>query len=157
SAYQTIVARDGNFQEVPYGATTPPLPYLPDPVAGGASVRKIVPNGISTADPTKIPFNGTWPASHPVHLRLREAAPPPTWDHTARLFVVSLPKGRTATYELGCYMDTGTLGNDPESDNVKDLALFNYWNAVVTPRKGLHRDRKVFWADATAGRNEQLT
>jgi uncharacterized membrane protein len=157
TAYHTFVKLDGNFPDEPYGATPPALPYLPDPVARGASLRQIVPNA-PPADPTKIPFDGTWPARQPFRLRLVEGSAPPTWDPAQRLFIVSLEKGRTATYELGSYMDTGSLGVDPTADDVKDLALFNYWDSIVTPRR--HRpplDRTVYWAEVTAGHNEQLT
>src|SRR5262249_45863687 len=80
------------------------------------------------------------------------------WDAAQRVFAVSLPKGRTKTYELGCYMDTGTLGDTPADDDVKDLAVFNYWNGIVDPRRRRPpADRKVLWAEVAAGRNEQLT
>jgi len=157
AAYQTFVNLDGSFPDEPYGATPPALPYLPDPVARGASLREIVPNA-PPADPTKIPFDGVWPARQPFRLRLIEGDAPPTWDATQRAFTVSLPKGRSATYELSSYMDTGALGDSPATDDVKDLALFNYWESVVAPRRGRPPlDRKIYWADVTAGRNEQLT
>src|SRR5262249_29680840 len=147
TAYQTFVKFDGDFSDSPYGATPPALPYLPDPVARGASLREVVPNA-PPADATKIPFDGTWPACQPFRLRLVAGSAQPTWDPAQRLFTVSLPKGRSATYELASYMDTGTLGANPASDDVKDLALFNYWDSIVTPRRGRPPlDRTVYWAE----------
>ena len=157
AAYQTFVNLDGSLPEEPYGATPPALPYLPDPVARGAHLRELVANA-PPADPVKIPFDGAWPARQPFRLRLIEGDAPPTWDATQRVFTIALPKGRSATYELSSYMDTGALGDSPSADDVKDLGLFNFWASVVTPRRGrppLHRE--IFWAEITAGKNEQLT
>ena len=156
AAYSMLRDLDGSFPEAPYGSVPPALPYLPDPIARGASLRVPTPLNSPQQDPVKIPFDGTWPRLEPFRLLLREGSDPPAWDAVQRLFTVSLAKGRTATYELASYIDAGTLAPDPADDDVKDLALFDYWNSIEA-RPTWHPYRTTFWAEVVAGRNEQLT
>ncbi|MGX8910248.1 hypothetical protein ACR820_34355 [Streptomyces netropsis] len=80
------------------------LPYLPDPLARGVSLR-----GLPGAGPNETyAFTGTWPQARPLRLRIEEGnAAPRLFNGVVTVF---LPKGETATVRMSCRLDATDLG-----------------------------------------------
>jgi len=113
------------------------LPYLPDPLAraaafrdlpgtSGRSIARVVPGAgaaqpvtyEATADPqprrgtaTIVEFGGRddWQLVLPFRFALADGAAAPTWDPSARLLTVSVPKGTTHVVPLSACCDVADL------------------------------------------------
>jgi hypothetical protein len=114
SAYNTLVQLDGAFSDVPYGAAPPSLPYLPDPVARGASFD--LEPGVQQPQsvPLQAPFSGTWPSLRGVRLLLQEGAGGPVSDVTNGTLTFNLLKSQTRQFNLACFA------------NPADFLVFDY-------------------------------
>ena len=105
-ATRSIVVRNSSsFADAPYGANPPALPYLPDPLAGGASFFSFGTNVVGTpllAPPQPLT---DWPDFAPLRLQLNEApvTSAPVWDPTSRTVTVGLAKGEVTSMILSSY------------------------------------------------------
>ncbi|MFI9719900.1 hypothetical protein ACIHFE_09630 [Streptomyces sp. NPDC052396] len=125
------------------------LPYLPDVLARGISLR-----GLPGAAPNEtFDFPGPWPQAKPLRLRIVEGEGPPVWDGLLeRQLTVFLPKAETATVRMSCRLDPA------------DLELLGQWRLLTgsplwnDPATGLPQDKKdELTAAAAAGENWMLT
>jgi hypothetical protein len=77
------------------------VPYLPDPLARGASLR-----GLPGAEPNHlVEFPGQWPESWPFQLRIEEGDQAPLWNAAARVLTVYLPKAEVAHVLLSSVLE----------------------------------------------------
>lgn len=120
AAYGLIVAREARtFRDLPsarpdgdteyYDVDGLAVPYLPDPLARGALLRGL---GSGPVPDVTVPFDGTWPDSAAVRLRLRERmAGDPEFAFTPglRRLDVFLPKAERRTVRLSCVPDPAIL------------------------------------------------
>ena len=125
-AFGRMQGRDGQWPEAPdpglFGPVSPPLPYLPDPLAQQASLD-FDPDLLRVQNPPPpllLPFDGAWPAAQPLRLRLVEGQGDPQWDAATRLLTVPVPAGQTRSFNLSCL---------PADD--AGLALFDWWQALI--------------------------
>ena len=106
--YEIIVKRDvalggdnadhpdpSTEQEHVFGTDRLPLPYLPDPLAHGASLYGLP--GVAPATPfVEATYAGTWPALQPFRIKIVDPAgaspAPPHWDAAARVLIVEVAK-----------------------------------------------------------------
>ncbi|MEV5508337.1 hypothetical protein [Streptomyces orinoci] len=125
------------------------LPYLPDVLARGISLR-----GLPGAAPNEtFDFPGPWPQAEPLRLRIVEGDGPPEWQGPLeRQLTVFLPKAETVTVRMSCRMDPA------------DLQLLGQWRLLTDsplwndPATGLPQDKKdELAAAAAAGENWMLT
>src|SRR5262249_52413140 len=134
-AYNLIVAReagtfseggssDGNSYLLPYfPVENLKKPYLPDPMARGASFR-----GLPRQPPVKpllVNFGYAdgqkWPDARPFRIMLVEAnTPASAFDPVARVLKIALPKGDMARVRYSSFLD------------VPDLALMGIWQWIDT-------------------------
>jgi hypothetical protein len=108
ATYQLIVDNDGILRAVEPAAQLL-LPYFPDPLAAGATIRS---TQIDVApgpedEVVKIAFDGDWPDVRPFRIRIAEisAVKEPTWFEAERLLVLPLPKAEIAEIWLSSYVD----------------------------------------------------
>ncbi|MBM3500327.1 MAG: hypothetical protein FJX74_16850, partial [Armatimonadetes bacterium] len=115
ATYQLITENDGALAEVE-PAEQLALPYLPDPLALGATIRstQIDVDPGPEDEVFKVPFDGDWPDVQPFRIRLvesRAAGEGPNWGAAQRRLVLPLPKGETAEIWLSCYTDEPQIPN----------------------------------------------
>ncbi|MGZ9190302.1 MAG: hypothetical protein ACXW39_09630, partial [Nitrospira sp.] len=93
------------------------LPYLPDPLCGGAIIRLSPTPGESEEHVLEFRSEGKWYELQPVKLRLEEgnSASAEFVDPFHRQFVIRLPRGRTARLRMNSLL----LG-DPELFGIMD-------------------------------------
>jgi hypothetical protein len=103
SAYKTLVELDGAFSDVPYGAVPPSLPYLPDPIARGASFD--LEPGVQQPQsiPLQASFSGTWPRLQGIRLLLQEGSGGPVLDVANGALTFNLLKSQTRQLNLACF------------------------------------------------------
>ena len=95
--YAQIKAHDGWLKEVE-PAEKLDLPYLPDPLALGASMSGLP--GTSGVRTVEFYSQTKWPEAQPFRLKLVEGNAAPQWDAAARVLTVSLPKAEVAEFSL---------------------------------------------------------
>ncbi|UQI46487.1 hypothetical protein M1P56_20105 [Streptomyces sp. HU2014] len=125
------------------------LPYLPDVLARGVSLR-----GLPGADPNQTyDFPGPWPQAKPLRLKIVEGEGPPRWGGPFnRELTVFLPKAEFATVRVSCHLAPA------------DLELFRNWQLLTSsklwndPVTGLPQQKKEELTAASAdGENWMLT
>lgn len=94
------------------------LPYLPDPLAQGASLAGL-PGEMSSASAQIYHFQGTqhlpvrqldygktteWPDLQPFRIKLAEGDKEPDWNDQERMLTVFLPKAGVARFKLSSFM-----------------------------------------------------
>ncbi|MFI1972453.1 hypothetical protein [Streptomyces cinnamoneus] len=125
------------------------LPYLPDVLARGVSLRGL-PGG---APNETYDFPGPWPEAKPLRLKIVEGDGPPFWSSLLeRELTVRLPKATVATVRMSCRVD-------PE-----DLPLLRAWGLLTgsalwnDPVTGLPQAKKdELTAAAVDGENWMIT
>ncbi|MFF7726953.1 hypothetical protein [Streptomyces sp. NPDC008001] len=122
------------------------LPYLPDVLARGVSLR-----GLPGARPNETyDFTGPWPQARPLRLRIEEGDGPPS-PPVNGVITVFLPKGRTATVRMSCRVDAA------------DLGLFRVWRLLTgsalwnDPVRLPQQKKDELTAAAAAGENWMIT
>jgi hypothetical protein len=87
------------------------LPYLPDPLCGGAMIRLSFAPDHSEEHLLAFTSNGDWHEPLPVRVRLEEGpvASAQFVDASQRLFIIRLPRGRTARLRM-----SSLLRGDPD-------------------------------------------
>ncbi|MBT2382940.1 hypothetical protein [Streptomyces sp. ISL-11] len=125
------------------------LPYLPDVLARGLSLR-----GLPGADPNEtFDFPGPWPQATPLRLKTVEGEGRPRWGGPlSRELTVFLPKAEFATVRLSCRV------------HADDLDLFRNWGLLTgsplwnDPATGLPPEKRAELTAASAdGENWMLT
>ncbi|HEY0320616.1 MAG TPA: hypothetical protein VGC66_06685 [Pyrinomonadaceae bacterium] len=145
------------------------LPYLPDPLARGVSMRGLpglsetgTPELDKVIDPArrlqvlKIPFEMNWPDSLPFRIRIVErpggmeaadcsetfehAEDPPVWDKRERVLTVFLAKAQVAKVRYSCYP-----GRD--RNGIKDIRQMGIWQWL---RSSPRRNELEFFIEAGA-------
>jgi len=120
SAYPWISDKDeGSFQDLEPSETLK-LPYLPDPLARGASLRGLP--GNPAGQVTQVEFPGDWPDLKPFRILLKEGSGAPQWDAGSRVLTVLLPKAEVAAIRLSSYL----------AEN--DLRLMALWKWMAEPK-----------------------
>lgn len=135
ASYATITGRDASFKE-PYpgsGSIEPAetllLPYLPDPLALGATLFGLP--GASGASLVDYYSKTKWPDAEPFRLMLVEGAGQPKWDASARVLTVLLPKAEVVTFSI-----SSTL----KDQNLQPMAIWNWLEqASANPTPGAAR------------------
>jgi hypothetical protein len=115
ATYQLIVENDGALGDIE-PAEQLELPYLPDPLAIGATIRSVQ---IDVApgpedEVVKIPFTGDWPDVRPFRIRVverRGAGEGPAFQGLDRRLVLPLPKAEIAEIWLSCHTDEPQVSN----------------------------------------------
>ncbi|MBB5939687.1 hypothetical protein [Streptomyces zagrosensis] len=113
------------------------LPYLPDVMARGLSLR-----GLPGAKPNEIySFPGPWPQARPLRLKIEEGSGPPVWRGLLdRELTVFLPKAEFATVRMSCHIHRD------------DLETFHNWRLLTG---------SWLWNDPTSGlppaKKEEIT
>ncbi|MFF4218755.1 hypothetical protein [Streptomyces nondiastaticus] len=122
------------------------LPYLPDVLARGVSLR-----GLPGARPNETyEFTGPWPQARPLRLRIEEGNGPPS-SGAGGVVTVFLPKGETATVRMSCRVDAA------------DLDLFRAWRILTgsalwnDPVRLPQPKKEELTAAAAAGENWMIT
>ncbi|MEU4212408.1 hypothetical protein AB0F13_20815 [Streptomyces sp. NPDC026206] len=122
------------------------LPYLPDVLARGVSLR-----GLPGANPNETyAFAGTWPQARPLRLRIEEGNGPPASSPNG-VVTVFLPKGETATVRMSCRVDAA------------DLDVFRIWQLLTgsplwnDPVRLPQQKKDELTAAAAAGENWMIT
>ncbi|HEV7842537.1 MAG TPA: hypothetical protein VGO69_02520, partial [Pyrinomonadaceae bacterium] len=147
------------------------LPYLPDPLARGVSLRDL-PGSSQTGTPElekvidaarrlhvlKVPFEMDWPDALPFRIRIVErsgkmegtdctetfehAEDPPVWDERERVLTVFLAKAQVARIKYSCYQGKDRNGR-------KDIRQMGIWQWLrSSPRRGeleFYIDAGVHW------------
>ncbi|MFE6776676.1 hypothetical protein [Streptomyces sp. NPDC057702] len=125
------------------------LPYLPDPLARGVSLR-----GLPGGKPNETyAFPGPWPQAKPLRLRIEEGSGPPVWRGLIdRELTVFLPKAEFATVRMSCHVRR------------EDLDTFHPWRLLTgsslwnDPSTGLPPNKREELTDAAAdGENWLIT
>jgi hypothetical protein len=89
NGYEVARREKGSF-EMAHDEDQIELPYLPDPLAGGALFFGLP--GQPDGEPLQIAFDGAdWSEARPLRLRLAAGAGPPEWDPGERVLTVRLP------------------------------------------------------------------
>ncbi|MEV4757180.1 hypothetical protein AB0J86_18985 [Micromonospora sp. NPDC049559] len=95
------------------------LPYLPDPIARGATFLGL-PGG--SVAPVKVPFTPEpgkpWYALRPLRVVLAEGPAHADFDDATRVLRVSLPKGETSVVRVSCNLTDA------------DLSLLGIWQLI---------------------------
>lgn len=113
------------------------LPYLPDPLSRGATLRNLPGTAAGTlgqvnranvlayaplpdtperlGSVTQIRWVGAWPEQQPFRLVVKDGSGPPAWDPATRVLSVPLPKAEVARVPLGSFM------------REEDLKLMGVW------------------------------
>lgn len=135
--YQLLAQRDAGQFAVDPGTDMPvdgsaqlSVPYLPDPLSRGATLRNLpgapsgavgtVRNGTlgynSPTDGlagagsfTRIGWDAAWPQPRPFQIVVRDGDSPPAWNADSRVLTVSLPKGSVAEVPLSSNMTEDDL------------------------------------------------
>ncbi|MEU1814923.1 hypothetical protein ABZ543_06975 [Streptomyces roseifaciens] len=122
------------------------LPYLPDVLARGVSLR-----GLPRTDaPETYDFTGPWPQARPLRLRIEEGDGPPT-PPRGGVVTVFLPKGETVTVRMSCRVDAA------------DLGVFRVWQLLTgsalwqDPVRLPQQKKDELTAAAAAGENWMIT
>ena len=150
--YGMLTSRDGSFgtdtadlaKPVPHPEAQLALPYLPDPLAVGASFLNLP--GTVADSATPVAFGGTWPDTQPFRLVLDEGTGAPVFSESDRVLRVHLDKAEIVQVPLSCYLTA-----DPASNPANILSLMKIWSWIV--EAGLASLQK----DATDGRMWLLT
>lgn len=114
ASYATIAGRDASFKDVE-PAETLLLPYLPDPLAFGATFAGLP--GTSAAKIVEFYPQTKWPDAKPFRLQLAEGSGQPKWDSSARVLTVYLPKAEVVTFSI-----SSTLGEQ----HIGRMAIWNW-------------------------------
>jgi hypothetical protein len=155
--YSLLTELDGDFDDAPYGDNPPTLPYLPDPLARGATFDFAPDPFISPKNPlmqvalTQVPFDGTWPALQSFRLILREGDASASWNPGARALTVQVPKGWAIPINLASYMD-----DDVNDEGKQGLGLTDYWDSVKSDPRFARR-REFLRQEALQSKNPRLT
>ncbi|MFQ5810607.1 MAG: hypothetical protein ACE5JM_13405, partial [Armatimonadota bacterium] len=109
NAYSTIVQREGillvgndSKQEQTHPEAQLRIPYLPDPLARGASLLGLP--GAAATKPTRVEFSGRWPDVMPFRIKIVEGKAAPRWDPGPRVLTVGIPKAEMARVRLSSYL-----------------------------------------------------
>jgi hypothetical protein len=115
--YDIIVAKDVSLPldpnpphfPIPNDVDTLPLPYLPDPLAAGATLV-----GLPGGQIVQIPFTGPWPEFATFRLIMKgipdgQTPAAPAWDAANRLLTIQITQGDTITGRYSCYFPPGAL------------------------------------------------
>jgi hypothetical protein len=159
NVYSLLTQLDGTFGDAPYGDNPPPLPYLPDPLARGAtfdfapnpSIRPI--NPLMQVPLTQVPFDSAWPKLQTFRLILQEGAAEASWDPGARVLTVQIPKGWAIPINLASYMD-----DDVNNEGKQGLRLFDLWDSAKNnPDPAVRRRLERFRQSALQSKVPGLT
>ena len=146
-----------------------PTPYLPDPLAAGIALRGVpglvdhvngdpltvldvqVGDSPGVTEPLlQVPFDGGWPDSRPLRIRVAEQGGPgqaaPHWDADKRLLTVDLPKATQAEVRYSTYVGEAALDvhgiwdwiddGDPVGALRAQAAQGAHW--MISPARTLH-------------------
>lgn len=117
SWYDLIVARDVSlpqdpnppYDQQPIDVDKLPLPYLPDPLAAGATIL-----GLPGGQIVQIPFSGAWPDFAPFRLLVKgiqdgQTPVAPEFNPDHRALTVELEQGDMVTVRYSCYFPPAAL------------------------------------------------
>ena len=114
SIYEMLTKKDGSFEmenskpvkPIPHPEAQLSLPYLPDPIASGATLYFHNFPGMPTRSFYKYPFSGNWPDKRPFVISLKEGFDMPVFaeNNNERKLTISLPKAESIDVELSCYL-----------------------------------------------------
>jgi len=116
ATYQLIIDNDGSLKEVEE-AEQLELPYLPDPLAVGATIRSVQ---IDVApgpedEVVKVPYEGDWPDWEPFRTRIVEergdGGKGAEFYKSQRRLVIPVPKAEIAEIWLSSYLDEPEVPN----------------------------------------------
>jgi len=132
NAYELITHKDGSFEHDDDGTSRPyperqiKLPYLPDPLAAGATFQFYNLSGVSQGESFKIPFSGSWPNRIPFRIKLTEGNDRPEFEETndERIFTIKLPKAEIVNVKVSCFLSS--------QDNLLKMAIWN-WISELNP------------------------
>lgn len=113
ATYQLIIENDGTLGEVEQ-AEQLQLPYLPDPVAAGATIRSIQIDVAPGPEDrvVKVPYQGEWPDVLPFRIRVVEqhrGGTEPEYQPGPRRLIIPLPKAEIAEIWISSYLDEAAL------------------------------------------------
>jgi len=136
AAYDAIIAKDAPFADGVHAEEELALPYLPDPIARGATLV-----GLPGALPiplTQVDYGGgLWPGALPFRIRVEEGSGQPAFDPTTRVLTVKAPKAEIAKVRLSSYIDRA------------DLELMGVWQWIkergLTPAQLAAFEKIVAW------------
>ncbi|MEU2791348.1 hypothetical protein [Streptomyces sp. NPDC007100] len=124
------------------------LPYLPDVLARGVSLRGLPGTG---ADPNRTyDFTGTWPQARPLRLRIVEGDRPPD-PPVGGVLTVYVPKAEAVTVRMSCRIAEA------------DLGLFRVWQLLTgsalwhDPVRMTPDKQRELTAASAAGENWMIT
>ena len=103
------------------------VPYLPDPLARGASVVLLDRQGNQIGSPRMISFfppDSEWPAARGFKIKVVEGKDKTSWDWNEgdRLLTVSLPKAEVVTLRISSYFGEGDRGRQ----NQEQMGVWNW-------------------------------
>ncbi|MBM3956604.1 MAG: hypothetical protein FJ313_00955, partial [Gemmatimonadetes bacterium] len=116
ATYKLIIDNDGSLKEVEE-AEQLELPYLPDPLAIGATIRSVQ---IDVApgpedEVVKVPYDGDWPDWQPFRIRIVEergdGGKGAEFYKSQRRLVIPVPKAEIAEIWLSSYVDEPEVPN----------------------------------------------
>ncbi|MDQ3813804.1 MAG: hypothetical protein M3347_07615, partial [Armatimonadota bacterium] len=113
NAYNVIVAKDASVKDVEPGATLP-VPYLPDPLARGATLKGLP--GMAPGAIKQVPYAGAWPNEQAFRLHVEEGTGTP--QLAGGVLTVFLPKAEAIRVHISSYLDD------------KDLDLSGHWQWI---------------------------
>ncbi len=140
SVYNMLVQLDGTFDDTPYGDSLPALPYLPDPVARGASFD-LEPGVLQPqTTPLQAPFAGTWPRLNGVRLLIQEGAGNPIVDAANGTITFRLLKSQVQQINLACFANSSDfhvfdyVSHFKDQQGVLELAVQSRLPQLTAPR-----------------------
>ena len=144
--YPELAKRDAATitEFLPSGETLDEAPYLPDPIASGATFMGLPGIDAPLAFPVTFSTGSAWPHSGTFKIILQEGPAGFEWKETNRELVISLPKAERITLRMSC--------NLPDAASLEKLGLWQ-WIREATPVAWLNKFRKI----AIEGRHWMLT
>ena len=128
------------------------VPYLPDPLARGASVLLLDRKGNQIGNSRLISFfpsGSEWPVAQGFKIKVVEGKDKTSWDwsESDRVLAVFLPKAEVATLRISCFFGEGDVGRR----NQEQMGVWS-WIQEANPS-----NKSVLQGMAIAGRHWMLT
>jgi hypothetical protein len=128
------------------------VPYLPDPLARGASVLLLDRKGNQIGSPRLISFfpaGSDWPTARGFKFKVVEGKDKTSWDWSEgdRLLTVSLPKAELATLRISSFFGEGDVGRR----NQEQMGVWS-WIQEANPS-----NKSVLQGMAIVGRHWMMT
>jgi hypothetical protein len=146
SWYPELAKRDAAAitEFLPSGETLDEAPYLPDPIASGATFMGLPGADAPLAFPVTFSTGSAWPHSATFKVLLQEGPAGFEWKEAVRELVVYLPKAERITLRMS--------SNLPDAAMLEKLGIWK-WISEATPSSWLDKFRKI----AVEGRHWMIT